>query len=280
MTKILILYIPVLHQGYIELFNRYAQKVDGLFLLGKTILNQWVDLRYLAREIRAIDPFAMKRVVNALGIFPWVEVLGAEKARAFRHLRVVTADEDITRRFAEKYLDPCRVIFDTSFLRWDTNKLTKSVALSSVCFSRNSFHRRMMALAEQEGNKSSCWWRHIGIVAVKEKRVLLAAYNKAMPTVYDPYMFGHIRDLLRPGEKGDLSSTLHAEKALVAAAARNGIILENADVYLPHFPCPDCAKVLAAAGIRRCFFRFGNAYLDAEKVMRGAGIAIICVLDK
>lgn len=279
MTQVLILYIPVLHQGYIELFER-ASKVDGLFLLGKTILNQWVDLRYLTREIRAIDPFAMKRAIHALGIFPWVEVLGAKKAMAFRHLQVVTADEDITRRFAEKYLNLRRVTFDTSFLRYDTSKLAKSVVLSSPHFSRDPFHRRMMALAEQEGSKSSCWWRQIGIVAVKEKRVLLAAYNKAMPTAYDPYAFGHIRDLLKPGEKGDLSSTLHAEKALVAAAARNRIRLEGADVYLPVFPCPDCAKVLATAGIRRCFFRSGNAYLDAENVMRGARIEMICVLEK
>lgn len=275
MRRVLVLYVPVLHQGYLQLFERYAGEVDGLFIMGKALVRPF-------HEIRAVDPRIMKRAIKALGIFLWVEVLGIKKARALRHLhlRIITADEDITRRFAEQYLDLHRVAFDTSFLRWDANKLAASVALSSVSFSHDAFDRRMMALAEKEGEKSSCWWRQIGIVAVKEKKILLTAYNKAMPTAYDPYAFGHIRDLLMPGERGDLSSTLHAEKVLVAAAARCGVSLENARVYLPVFPCPDCAKVLAAAGIRWCYFKFGNAYLDAEKVMRDSGVEIICVPDE
>jgi dCMP deaminase len=278
MTTVLILHIPVLHAGYLQIFERYAEDVDGLYVMGKTLLRQFIDYAYLQREIRAVDPHTIKKIVEALEIFFWVEVLDVEHAQTLRYDNVIIANEDITRRFAEQYFDSSRVAFVPSFLRWDTTKLARNVTLSSVCVTRDPFHQRMMALAEEKGEQSSCWWRQIGIVAVKEQNILLTAYNKAMPTEHDPYAFGHIRDLFKPGEHGELSSTLHAEKVLVATAARNGIILEGADVYLSVFPCPDCAKVLSATGIRRCYFKSGNAYLDAEKVMRGAGIEIARVL--
>lgn len=43
--------------------------------------------------------------------------------------------------------------------------------------------------------------------------------------------------------------TEHAERNAIYAAARNGIPLGGCRVYLPWFPCVDCARAIVQAGI-------------------------------
>ena len=43
--------------------------------------------------------------------------------------------------------------------------------------------------------------------------------------------------------------TVHAEQNAIADAARRGISVDGATVYVTHFPCINCAKILAASGI-------------------------------
>jgi dCMP deaminase len=43
----------------------------------------------------------------------------------------------------------------------------------------------------------------------------------------------------------------HAERNAVAKAARDGICLKGSTVYLPWFPCVECARILVNAGVVR-----------------------------
>ena len=70
---------------------------------------------------------------------------------------------------------------------------------------------------------------------------------------------------------------MHAEAAVVAGAARDGISLAGADLYTTTFPCPACARLAAGAGFRRCFFAGGYSVLDGEEVLRAAGVRLIWV---
>jgi dCMP deaminase len=49
---------------------------------------------------------------------------------------------------------------------------------------------------------------------------------------------------------GHEQATVHAEQNAIADAARRGISVEGCVAYVTHFPCINCAKILAAAGIR------------------------------
>jgi dCMP deaminase len=64
---------------------------------------------------------------------------------------------------------------------------------------------------------------------------------------------------------------------LVARAAQQGRSLAGADLYVSTFPCPGCARLVAEAGFRRCFFAGPYAVLDGEDVLRAAGVALIWV---
>jgi len=49
---------------------------------------------------------------------------------------------------------------------------------------------------------------------------------------------------------GHEQATVHAEQNAVSDAARRGVSLDSSTVYITHFPCINCAKILAAAGVR------------------------------
>jgi dCMP deaminase len=47
---------------------------------------------------------------------------------------------------------------------------------------------------------------------------------------------------------------LHAEQNAISMAAKNGIAINNCDLYTSVSPCSDCAKLIVASGIKRVFY--------------------------
>lgn len=135
----------------------------------------------------------------------------------------------------------------------------------------------MIRRAGAEAEKSSDWWRHVGAVVVKNGKVLLEAHNQHVPTDNAPYINGDPRDVIEAGKLGFISTAIHAEQLIVTEAARKGISLNGASIYMNVFPCLICAKLIAYAGIKKCFFRTGNAYLNVEDAMKKLGVEIIRV---
>jgi dCMP deaminase len=52
-----------------------------------------------------------------------------------------------------------------------------------------------------------------------------------------------------------IENELHGEANAIGFAARHGIAVEGADLYVSYSPCLDCAKLIAAAGIARVFYK-------------------------
>ena len=61
-------------------------------------------------------------------------------------------------------------------------------------------------------------------------------------------------------EDGHCVRTVHAEANSIVQAARNGVRLEGADIYVTASPCFGCFKLVANAGIKRIVF--GEFYRD------------------
>ncbi|HLN18769.1 MAG TPA: deaminase, partial [Patescibacteria group bacterium] len=60
-------------------------------------------------------------------------------------------------------------------------------------------------------------------------------------------------------------------------AAKDGISLNNTNLYVTTFPCPTCAKLIAEAGIKKVYYESGYSLSDAEDILKNAGIEIILV---
>lgn len=269
MKTFLVLYIPVIHRGYLNLFERYSAKVDCLSILGDDLVD---ECKYLVREIRAIDPATAKKFVEACGYFKNVEILHASATQQLAGCNIITSDESITRRFVEKYLPGNNVHYDTTFLRWDERSIVSRTDIKYDRESTDPFDQKMMREAIEEGKKSPDWWRQVGAVAVKNGVVIGKAYNKDPISEYRPYAFGNIRDFVEAGKHSEITPTIHAEQVLTA---KGGI--KEADIYVSVFPCITCSGILAEAGIKKCFFASGNAYLDVENILKARGIELIFV---
>jgi dCMP deaminase len=272
--KVLVLYIPVLHQGYLQLFEKYSQEVEGLYILGESLVE---ECKYLEREIRAIAPSMALRIVEAAGYFRKVEILESCSLEVLEGCSVITANEGITRRFAEKYLDCNKVSYDSSFLRWDESHV---ISRTDTRYDRESqflFDKEMMRLAIDEGKKSPDWWRQVGAVVVTKDGTMRKAHNKDPVSEYRLYTFGNIRDFVKAGEKNEATPTIHAEQVLIAKAASGEFSLKGAHIYVSTFPCPTCANLIAESGIEKCFFAFGTAYLDSEATLKARGVEVVLV---
>lgn len=274
MKKNLVLYVPVLHAGYLKLFEQYQDSVGTLYILGASLIG---EVSRFHKEIRALDPHTAKILIESLGIFDHVRVLEKNDTHELRGKEIVTADEDVCRRFIIGYLPDESVEYASVFLRWDEKNVKSDVRVVYGRISQDPFDREMIARATDEAEKSSDWWRHVGAVVVRDGTVIFENHNHHVPSDHMPYANGDPRDAMQAGTMNLVYTSLHAEQAIVADAARQGISLEGASMYLNIFPCPLCAKLMAYAGIKKCFFRSGSAWLDAESILKGNGVEIVLV---
>jgi len=273
---ILLAYVPVLHEGYRRLFEKYREAGE-ILIFGQSLI---AESDYLRKEIRALDPQLVERAIESWNIGPVVAVVSAPILKHLNMLKkaVVMPDEDVCHQVAEKYLPSCTVTFERVFLRWDRkNTLEEHEIQFDRTIPVTDLDRELIGRAFKEAEKSSDWWRQIGAVAVQDSQVLLTAFNRHMPSPHTPYANGDPRNAFFKGVNIELGTALHAEKGIICEAAKRGIRLESAYLYLSTFPCPPCAKAIVAAGITRCYYSSGYAMLDSESILRESGIEVVYV---
>jgi dCMP deaminase len=55
-------------------------------------------------------------------------------------------------------------------------------------------------------------------------------------------------------EGGHCVATVHAEANAIIQAAKNGVAIDGADIYITASPCWNCFKLIANSGIRRVLY--------------------------
>lgn len=274
MKNIIILYIPVLHEGYIKFFESYAGSQVVLYILSQELIDEFT---YLHKEIRAISPETAKRLVKSLNIFADVKILTHDLIPELLGCNIVTSNENVSAHVIERYFKNSFVIFGSVFLRWDERDVSSQKPVTHHTISTNDADREMIALAKKQSDKSSDWWRHVGAVITKNGEKIFEGYNKHVPSEHIPYAFGDIRDFVKAGQKSDVSSALHAEQTIITAAAKQ--VLEGSSIYLTVFPCAVCAKLIAYSGIKKVYFSGGHATFDGEDILNANGVETILVKE-
>ncbi len=140
----------------------------------------------------------------------------------------------------------------------DAAMLEQLETLTQSWEQRPSWDAYFMATALLMASRSSCQRLNVGCVIVsggsQKNRIVAAGYNGFLPGA--PHT-SRVRD-------GHELATVHAEQNAVSDAARRGVSLDGATTYITHFPCINCAKILAAAGIR--FIKYHRDYRNDELV--------------
>jgi dCMP deaminase len=115
--------------------------------------------------------------------------------------------------------------------------------------SRMSRPELYMNVAHLYGRRSSCTRANVGVIAVRDGRIVAAGYCGA------PSGQPHCIDVGCDVVDDHCVRTVHAEANMVAWAARTGISLAGCEAYGTHLPCLVCAQLIANAGIKRFIYR-------------------------
>ena len=271
------MYLPVIHAGYHRFLADHASDAE-LLLIGAGFA---ADYPVLAKEIRALDPRSALRYLLSSGAVPSGRVIEpSDLPGAVEDGLLLAPDEDVTRGVVEQYglADRADVRFLPTFLRWDRewSKAGRPLGYDGK-ISADEYARRMQRLARQASGRSSDWWRQVGALAVSGDKIIAEEHNRHLPTEYSPYIDGDPRNNFSRGVETELTTALHAEAAIVAWAAREGVSLRGAELHVTTFPCPTCAMLVAEAGFARCYFSGPYSLLDGENVLRQAGVEMYFV---
>lgn len=126
-----------------------------------------------------------------------------------------------------------------------------------------------MNIATEVATRSTCDRKHVGAVVVRDKSILATGYNGSVRGL------GHCDDEGHLMEEGHCVRTVHAEANAIVQAARNGMRIEGAGIYVTASPCWGCFRLIANAGIVRIVF--GEFYRDQKifDVSQKLGIELV-----
>ena len=141
---------------------------------------------------------------------------------------------------------------------------------------RPSWDEYFMNLAEQVATRTTCLRRAVGAVIVKDNRILTTGYNGTPVGMAHCEETGCLREAMGvpSGQRQEICRGLHAEQNAIIQAARYGIDIRGASIYINTQPCITCSKMLINAGIVEVVYKnpypdeFGLGMLDEAGVKR------------
>lgn len=125
-----------------------------------------------------------------------------------------------------------------------------------------------MDVAKLMSERSTCGRLHVGAVLTKGNRIIATGYNGA------PSGLPHCIDVGCDLFEGHCIRAVHAEASVISMCARYGISTENSSIYITHFPCPSCAKLLINAGILKVYYCHSYRDDKAYQMLVDAGIRV------
>ena len=101
-----------------------------------------------------------------------------------------------------------------------------------------------MSIALLASCRSPCERLHVGSVIVKNNRIISMGYNGFIPGA------PHISRVQDNHEQ----SIIHSEINAITDCAKRGTSLDNAKIYITHYPCPHCFRSIAASNIKEIIY--------------------------
>ena len=121
---------------------------------------------------------------------------------------------------------------------------SKIKELTKYSDERLEWDEYFMSIALLASCRSPCERLHVGSVIVKDNRLISMGYNG--------YISGapHISRVQDNHEQ----SIIHSEINAITDCAKRGTSLNNAKIYVTHYPCINCFRSIAASNIKEIVF--------------------------
>ena len=117
-----------------------------------------------------------------------------------------------------------------------------------------------LQIARLVSTRATCLRRQHGAVLVIDKQILATGYNGA------PSGMSHCTTCARevagclPGQRYELCRSVHAEMNAITQAAKHGLKVAGATLYVTGPPCKMCARLIVNAGIKNVKFPPSSTY--------------------
>lgn len=271
--------MPVVHNGYID-FIESCIPIDTIFLVSKEVLGFFNNTmaNTLERDLRALPASKIKHILQDLEICKNVKILKHDNLDLFDQI-LVPRDEIVEELLKQMY--PGRV-FETKdiFLRWNWQATQyQNPVMPNLTISTSQFDKDFMTKAIILSKKSSDWWRQIGAIIVTSNGECIEAFNHHLPNKESVNVNGDPRSNFNAGESIEISTAIHGEASAIANAAKRGIGLDGAKIYVTTFPCPVCARLILESGIKKVYYRNGYSRLDAIELFKNNDVEVIHVSE-
>lgn len=278
MKTVVLAYVPVIQKGYLQFFTKYAD-AQLLCIWGDELIAKEASLR---KEIRAIAPQDAAILLSHY-LSKEVRIADISLLSTIAQAQcIVMPDDAISHRLYQNHLisfGNALAIYDAVFLRWDESSSQKHVSVVPDETISVSQLRYIVDLAQSEASKSSDWWRQVGaVVFARNGSVYVNSHNAHNPTEYSPYISGDPRSSHHKGEHIQLSTATHAEIMVLGWCAQHGLKTAGLSLFTTTFPCPSCARLIAASGITHLYYQSGYSMLDGYQILKDAGITIVRVV--
>ena len=170
------------------------------------------------------------------------------------------------------------MILATSVLMLFNSKKPSSKKRASKKDPRPPWDEYFMEVANAVSKRGTCDRGRLGCVIARDNQILVTGY------VGSPVGFPHcdeaghqMKKLIH--EDGTVTQhcmrTVHGEQNAIAQAARRGVALEGATIYVRMTPCRTCAMLLINVGIKRVYCeRKYHSAAESEKILKRGGIKV------
>jgi len=139
---------------------------------------------------------------------------------------------------------------------------------------KEKFLQAYMDVADRFAKLSHARRLHVGAIVVKDDRIISIGYN-GMPAGWD----NNCEDIIQHSDDTTSLKTkpevLHAETNAIAKLARSSDSGLDADIFITHAPCLDCAKLIYQSGIKRVFYRDSYRNTDGITFLEKSNITVI-----
>lgn len=141
---------------------------------------------------------------------------------------------------------------------------------------RPSWDEYFIDIAHLVSKRSTCLRRKVGVLIVKDRRILATGYNGTPSNIRHCDEVGCLREKLNipSGERHELCRGLHAEQNALLQAALYGISVKDSIFYCTNQPCVICAKMLINAGVKEIVVADGYPDKMATDFLKEAGIKV------
>ncbi|DAB29724.1 MAG TPA: dCMP deaminase [Sulfurimonas sp. UBA12504] len=131
-------------------------------------------------------------------------------------------------------------------------------------------------IATEIASASKCVSKQVGAVIVKDGRILSTGYN-GTPAGYKNCCDHWEGTYTSEHHEWSKTYEIHAEMNAIIWAARKGISVEGATIYVTLEPCSECSKNLIASGIKRIVYAKSYEHTHSEtisKFLQDNGVSI------